>query len=136
MMTRLPSRRGFAGRTPPHKEENLYDPDFDAVLIEQSIATQYGILPAAQGELPFPEWSKLVGGLMDDTPLGRVVAVRAESDRKVIARMSPWQRRIRAEWSAHLARQTLTRSRPETLRAEMAALERAMAKLFGGDSHG
>lgn len=129
-------RRGFAGRTTPRKEPELYDPDFDAVLIEQSIATQYGILPGAQGELPYPEWSKLVGGLMDDTPLGRVVAVRAESDRKVIASMSPWQRRIRAEWSAHLARQTLTRSRPETLRAEMAGLERAMAKLFGGDSHG
>lgn len=135
-MTPPPLRRGFAGRTTPPEEPDLYDPDFDALLIEQSIATQYGILPAVQGELPYPEWAKLVGGLMDDTPLGRVVAVRAENDQKVIARMSPWQRRIRARWSAHLARQAMTRTRPETLRAEMAALERAMAKLFGGDSHG
>ena len=48
------------------------------MLIEQSIAKQYGILPAAQGELGWAEWVKLVGGLMDDTPLGRVVAVRNE----------------------------------------------------------
>ena len=35
------------------------------MLIEQSIAKQYGILPAAQGELGWAEWVKLVGGLMD-----------------------------------------------------------------------
>lgn len=105
------------------------------MLIEQSIATQYGILPSMQGELPYPEWAKLVSGLMDDTPLGRVVAVRAEEDRKVIARMNPWQRRIRAEWSAHLAKQTMERSTPQQLRTEMDGLEKALAKLFGGDSH-
>lgn len=87
-----------------------------------------------QGELPYPEWAKLVSGLMDDTPLGRVVAVRAEEDRKVIARMNPWQRRIRAEWSAHLAKQTMERSTPQQLRTEMDGLEKALAKLFGGDS--
>ena len=62
-------------RTPPNDPQPLYDAAFDAVLIEQSLATQYGILPAAQAELPYPEWAKLVGGLMDNTPLGRVVAV-------------------------------------------------------------
>lgn len=105
------------------------------MLIEQSIATQYGILPAAQGELPYPEWAKLVSGLMDRTPLGRVVAVRAETDRKVIAHMSPWQRRVRAEWHAFAAARRLENATPAELRGEMAGLEKALAKLFGGDPH-
>lgn len=119
-------------RKPQPGEPKLYDLEFDALLIEQSIATQYGILPAAQGELPYTEWTKLVSGLMDDTPLGRVVAVRAEEDRKAIAKMTPWQRRIRAEWSAFLARETVQRQSPEELRAQMDSLERAMARMFGG----
>ena len=62
------------------------------MLIEQSIAKQYGILPAAQGELGWAEWVKLVGGLMDDTPLGRVVAVRSESDASLVRNMPQWRR--------------------------------------------
>ena len=65
------------------------------MLIEQSIAKQYGILPAAQGELGWAEWVKLVGGLMDDTPLGRVVAVRSESDAKMCIRDSPHREALR-----------------------------------------
>lgn len=119
-------------RNPQPGEPKLYDLAFDALLIEQSIATQYGILPAAQGDLPYTEWGKLVSGLMDDTPLGRVVAVRAEEDRKVIAKMTPWQRRIRAEWSAFLAQDAVQRQSPADLRAQMDSLERAMARMFGG----
>ena len=109
----------------------LYDVDFDAVLIEQSIATQYGILPGAQGELAYPEWSKLVSGLMDDTPLGRVVSVRGETDQKVISNMNSWQRRIRSEWNNFTASRTAKQS-PEELRQQMDALERMMAAAFGG----
>ena len=105
----------------------------DAELIEQSIAKQSGVLPAAQGELPYWEWSRLVGGLMDDTPLGRVVAVRSERDRERIKQFSPWQRRVRAEWATFRAKKALERP-PEQLRSEMAQLEKALARMFGGDS--
>lgn len=88
-----------------------------------------------QGDLPWPEWEKLVSGLMDDTPLGRVVAVRGEKDRKAIARMSPWQRNIRAQWSAFLAEKTVREHTPDQLRAQMAGLEKTLAKLFGGDDN-
>lgn len=101
------------------------------MLIEQSIATQYGILPQEQGELPYSEWSKLVSGLMENTPLGKVVETRGESDPKVIARMNPWQRRIRAEWQSFLASKAAKRSRTE-LAAQMADLEAMLAKAFGG----
>lgn len=117
-------------------ENPLYDIHFDALLIEQSLAAQYGILPAAQGELPYSEWAKLVGGLLDNTPLGRVVAVRAECDRKVIAHMNPWAKRIRSEWASFRAKKQLRTSSPEQLRVEMAGLEQAIARLFGGDRHG
>lgn len=100
------------------------------MLIEQSIAKQYGVLPSAQGELAWAEWSKLVSGLMDDTPLGRVVAVRGETDREVIKHFSPWQRRLRAEWAARRAK-AMTRQDRESNQQAMRALEATMARLFG-----
>ena len=116
-------------------EPEVYDLSFDAVLIEQSIATQYGILPALQGDLPYPEWAKLVGGLMADTPLGRVVAVRAERDPQIIAKMGPWQKRIRSEWQRFLARKAQKRD-PADLRQQMRDLEAMIARAFGGDGGG
>lgn len=113
----------------------LYDVEFDAVLIEQSIATQYGILPGDQGDLPYPDWSKLVSGLMDNTPLGRVVTVRSETDPKMISQMGPWQMKIRSEWRSFLASRTAKKPESE-LRAQMASLERMLAQAFGGGSNG
>ena len=123
----MKSRRLWSSdfRTPPNDPQPLYDTAFDAVLIEQSLATQYGILPAAQ--------AKLVGGLMDNTPLGRVVAVRGETDRKKLAAMGPWAQRIHQQWQAHLARRALETTPPAALRRQMDSLEAAMAKLFGGE---
>lgn len=121
----------FRERSLPDYQNMLYDVDFDALLIEQSIATQYGILPQDQAELPYSEWSKLVSGLMDNTPLGRVVAVRGEKELKIISQMSPWQRRIRSEWQAFVASKATEIPREE-LMAQMASLERMLAKAFGG----
>lgn len=120
----------FRGKSSEHSDA-LYDADFDALLIEQSIATQYGILPADQGELPYSEWAKLVSGLMDNTPLGKVVETRGETDPKVIAQMGPWQKRIRAEWQSFLAKKAVQQPRQE-LMAQMANLEAMFAKAFGG----
>ena len=70
------------------------------MLIEQSLAKQYGVLPSRQGDLPYSDWAKMVGGLMEDTPLGVVVSIRAERDAGTIRRFSPEQKRLRAEWAA------------------------------------
>lgn len=125
----------FRAKAQPEPSVVLYDVAFDAVLIEQSIATQYGILPGAQGELAYPEWSKLVGGLMDDTPLGRVVSVRGETDPKVISQMTPWQRNIRSEWRKFQASRAVRQPR-ENLMAQMADLEQMLARAFGGGANG
>jgi hypothetical protein len=102
------------------------------VLIEQSIAKQYGILPTAQSDLPYSEWAELVGGLMDDTPLGRVVQVRDEDDPDVIKRFGPWELRIRAEWQDFKAKKIMRETSPEDLRKQMAGLEQMLACVFGG----
>ena len=109
----------------------LYDPDFDAVLIEQSIATQYGILPNDQAELPYEEWSKLVSGLMDNTPLGKIVSIRGETDPKIVAQMNPWQRQIRASWQSFLASKAKEKPRQQLMQ-QMNELERMLAQAFGG----
>jgi len=77
--------------------------DYDRVLIEQSIAKQYGVLPSAQGDLRYSDWAKMVSGLMDDTPLGRVVGTRMEQDREILKHYTPEQRRIRSEWTQFCA---------------------------------
>lgn len=116
-------------------QDAAYDQDFDKVLIEQSIATQYGILPSQQGNLPYSEWSKLVSGLMDDTPLGRVVAVRTETDQKAISQFSPWQRQIRADWNAFKA-QRISQQSTEDMDQQMKQLEQMIASAFGGEKSG
>lgn len=73
----------------------------------------------------------MVSGLMDDTPLGRVVAVRSEKDREMIRHMNKWQKQIRADWTAF---RVLSRPQVEAAEAkkQMAALEQMLAGLFGG----
>lgn len=127
----MSSQNDFRTKGQPDLSDSLYDVDFDATLIEQSIATQYGILPQEQGNLPYPEWSKLVSGLMDNTPLGRVVSIRGEKDPKIIAQMNPWQRKIRSEWQTFAASKAVQKPREELL-AQMAELERMLASAFGG----
>lgn len=100
-------------------------------MIEQSIAKQYGILPSRQGDLSWSDWCKLVGGLMDDTPLGRVVALRMENDPEVIKRFSSSQKRVRSEWMTfQLSKAKLDPQCEEALRAEMTELQAALKAAF------
>ncbi len=103
--------------------------DFDAVLIEQSIAKQYHILPSEQDDLSYCDWSKLVSGLMHDTPLGQVVAVRSEDDKDVLKNMTPEQRAIRSEWFAFRAANVQYSA--EDMRRQSEQLEKMIASLFG-----
>ena len=50
------------------------------------------------------EFTTLLAGLNEKTALGKVAAIRAETDPKIIKNFSKEQRRIRADWrkrSAH-----------------------------------
>lgn len=118
-------------RKPKQNDEDIwYDLEFDRVLIEQSIAKQYGVLPSEQGALKYSDWAKMVSGLMDDTPLGRVVAVRSEKDREMIRHMNKWQKQIRADWAQFRASKQPQVDEAEA-RKQLAALETMLAGLFG-----
>lgn len=107
-----------------------YDLSYDRTLIEQSIAKQYGIIPSKQPHLHYADWVKLVSGLMDDTPLGRVISIRSEDDPQIIKQFTPMQHRIRSEWRTFLANeQAKTVSMDDWMR-QMAELERQLAAAF------
>ena len=87
-------------KAPVKKQNKYYDLEYDRILIEQSVAKQYGIIPSKQASLHYSDWVKLVSGLMDDTPLGRIISIRAERDPKVIRSFDASQKQIRNEWHA------------------------------------
>lgn len=79
----------------------------------------------------------MVSGLMEDTPLGRIVQIRSETDRDTLKRFTPAQRKIRSDWQRFQAEQVM---RDPNARAEyarrMQALERSFAVAFGGKGGG
>lgn len=83
------------GRSDPY-----YDllEDFD--LITSSLLSQYGIRVYSLDfkEMTWDEFCSLVSGLGPDTPLGRIVAIRAEDDQENIKHFTPDQRRIWRQW--------------------------------------
>lgn len=85
---------------PASNQEAHYDLWDDWELIESSFLSQYGIRLREDGEsdLSWSEFLSLLGGLMPDTPLGRVIAIRSETDPKRIKEMSKEQRKLRSDW--------------------------------------
>jgi hypothetical protein len=59
---------------------------------------QYGIRLAKE-DLDLPEFLRLLSGIMPDTPLGRLVMVRAEKSPEVLKGLSSHERQIRADWA-------------------------------------
>ena len=107
--------------------------EYDKELIEQSIAKQYHILPSQQMDLKFSDWVKLVSGLMDNTPLIRVVHIRMEKDRNVIKKFNAEQRKLRNDWAAFKAsklRSTNTNSKVIDWDKQITALQNSLSKMF------
>ena len=70
---------------------------FDKALIEASFAMQYGIRLAKE-DIAFGEYCRLLAGLMGDTPLGQVVAIRAEKNPEKIRNFGEYERGVRRKW--------------------------------------
>lgn len=86
-------------KKPKTTSDYFYDPVFDKDLIESSLATQYGVRLRQEPDISYAEWARLVSGLMPETPLGRVVQIRMETDQKVIAKYGEYERKVRADWN-------------------------------------
>jgi len=71
---------------------------YDYDLIEASFAKQYGIRLRQEEDMSWSEFCTLLSGIMPETPLGRVVSLRAEKDPKVLKEFTKDQKKIRNEW--------------------------------------
>jgi len=110
-------------------QDSWYDLRDDWVLIESSLAAQYGIRIRNEADMPWMEFCTLVGGLMPETPLGQVIGIRAETDMEVIRKFSSGQDRIYSEWQKKVALNRLEDT--EKLDRDMKELNNMLAKMFG-----
>lgn len=62
------------------------------------MAKQYHILPSEQEDLHYSDWYQLIAGLMEDTPLGRIVLIRKEKDKKTIEGYGSYEKEVRRRW--------------------------------------
>lgn len=104
-----------------------YDLFGDWDLIVASFLSQYGLRIRTKEfeSVSWDEFRSLLAGLSPDTVLGRVVAIRSETDKNVIKHFSRDQKRIYDEWRNRKA----TAMMPETYDQQMAYLEKMMAEL-------
>lgn len=77
--------------------------EYDADLIEASFAQQYNIRLDCE-DITIREYYTMLKGISEDTPLGKIVSIRSEKNRKVIQKMNKQQRHIRTQWHQFLAK--------------------------------
>ena len=106
--------------------------DFD--LIVSSFLQQYGIRILSNDfkQMKWKEFRALLTGISPDTPLGRIVSIRAETDKEQIDNFSQSQRKIWSDWRNRHAR-NVNREDAERFYADIAMAFRNMA---GGDIAG
>ena len=91
--------------------------------------SQYGLRISTKEfeTVSWDEFKSLLAGIAPDTALGRVVAIRSETDKNVIKHFTRDQKRIYDAWRNRQA-ESMTQ---ETYEQQMAELERMMAQLCG-----
>lgn len=97
-------------------------------MIIQSVAKQYGILPDKQADMHFCDWILLVGGIMEDTPLGQTVLIRKENDRDRLKHFTQHEHRIHNQWREFRAGQKKIKMSPEKM---VKNWEKIFADMFG-----
>lgn len=111
--------------------EQWYDIYEDWSLIEASFAKQYGIRIRRELNMSWQEFSNLLSSIMPDTPLGEIVSIRSETNKKVIKSFNSTQRKIHTDWKAKQANKKL--ENPKALELEMKALEKAFEFMYGNN---
>lgn len=94
----------------PAKNKGLQWYDFydDWDLIESSITQQYGI--RLRNEINTISWSEvrmLISGLLPETPLGKVIQIRSESNKEMLKNFTPEMHKIRNDWRSRMAKDKL-----------------------------
>ena len=99
-------------------------------LIISSFLSQYGLRIRTKEfeSVSWDEFKSLLAGIDPETVLGRIVAIRSETDKDVIKHFTTDQKRIYDEWHKRQAEQMS----PQAYGQQMEYLERQMAFLGGG----
>lgn len=85
--------------------EPYYDIDDDWHLIYASFQSQYGIrLSHDLKSMSWREFSYLINGLSGETPLGRVVSIRAEKDPERLKEFTSDEKKIRNDYLSKQAK--------------------------------
>ena len=79
--------------------------------------------------MKWSEFSALLAGIGPDTPLGRIVAIRAEDDAEVLKNFTREQKRIRNEWLSRRAKQVSEKEMKNVLEG----FKNAFIAMAGGD---
>ena len=99
-------------------------------LIVSSFLSQYGLrIRTKEFEtVTWDEFKALIAGLSPETALGRVVAIRSETDKDIIKHYTKDQRRIYDDWR----NREMKELDEKTFEKEMACLEKMFAAMCGG----
>lgn len=91
--------------------------------------SQYGIrLSKDLKGMKWNEFRTLLIGIAPETPLGRIVSIRAETDKNVLKHFSKEQRRIHNEWMQRSAKQKT----PQQAADFYEEMKRAFIQMAGG----
>lgn len=120
-------------KNPRESSDPYYDIFGDWDLIVSSFLSQYGLRIRTKEfeSVSWDEFRSLLAGISPDTVLGRVVAIRSETDENVIKHFTRDQKRIYDEWRDQKAENMKT----QDFEKEMANLERMFAEMCGGSKH-
>ena len=106
-----------------------YDLFEDWDLIVSSFLSQYGLRIRTKEfeSVSWDEFKALIAGLSPETALGRVVAIRSETDKDIIKHYTKDQRRIYDDWR----NREMKEMDEKTFEKEMANLEKMFAAMCG-----
>lgn len=116
-------------RREPVRSPSWYDFYDDWDLVESSITQQYGI--RLRNEINTISWSEvrmLISGLLPETPLGKVIQIRAENNKDTLKQFTPEMHKIRNEWRNKIAKDKLKDE--EALNKTFDNMEKMLKVLF------
>ena len=101
-------------------------------MIAASFQTQYGIrLSRDLRGMKWNEFKALLIGIGAETPLGRIVSIRAEEDKEVLKHFTKDQHRIRNEWKSKRAKELAKRMTEADMNAVMEQFKQMFIQMVG-----
>ncbi len=77
--------------------------------------------------MDWKEFTTLLNGIMPDTPLGKIVSIRSESDDDVLKHFTLEQRKIRNDWNSRCLQKKIQQMDKKEVMKQMKEMFRSMA---------